>query len=92
MGDVPTFDVADVFPEDERPQPPADSHVVDLPLERRIRTLQNARRHDAARIEQLEFEVIDLHDRYDNLNHGLGLAFLLIAAVCWALILAKPDA
>lgn len=34
-------------------------------------------------------ELWDLDERLDNLNKGLGMAFLLISAVCWVLILSN---
>lgn len=67
-------------------------------LDERITRLDARLRHaeDAvtleSRIEGLEYAAVELDDRIENLSKGLGLAFLLISAVCWAIILGKSEA
>lgn len=63
-------------------------------LETRIGALDGGRAPMRARGQDgfqdyVHQELWDLDERIDNLNKGLGLAFLLISAVCWAVVLSS---
>lgn len=59
-------------------------------FESRISALEG-RRGVESRVESLEYYVGDLEDRLENLSKGLGLAFLLISALCFTIIAGKSD-
>lgn len=64
---------------------------------RRLAELEQAaaaaedRRPVEARMWDLECAVAELDDKTHALSMDLGIAFLLIAAVCWAIVLSKRD-
>lgn len=80
MGESEDFDV-----------PPRDG-MFETNLMRRVCDLEEREVSRAERFEDaVEGALLELDDRIESVNRGLGVAFLLIAAVCWAIVLNRSD-